>query len=72
LLVVFLEASYLEFPTERFLVTYTRETLINKWDAQGTGRGEGVLSLGWERGRELVENRDNCRRIPVGCEFYEL
>jgi hypothetical protein len=31
--VVFIVESSLEFPTEIFLVTYARETLINKWDA---------------------------------------
>jgi hypothetical protein len=31
LLVVFLAASSLEFPAERFLVTCARETPINKW-----------------------------------------
>ena len=31
LLIVFLEAVSLEFPTERFLATCARETLINEW-----------------------------------------
>jgi hypothetical protein len=31
LLIVFLAASSLEFPAERFLVTCARETLINEW-----------------------------------------
>jgi hypothetical protein len=31
--VVFLKVSSLEFPTERFLATRARETLINEWDA---------------------------------------
>jgi hypothetical protein len=31
LLIVFLATSSLEFPAERFLVTYARETLINEW-----------------------------------------
>jgi hypothetical protein len=47
LLVVFLAASSLEFPTEIFLVTYARETLINEWDDRGTEINEGVHSLGW-------------------------
>jgi hypothetical protein len=33
LLVVFLAVSSLEFPTEIFLATCARETLINEWDA---------------------------------------
>ena len=43
----FLVVSSLELPIERFLVTYSRETLINEWDARGTKRSEGVHSLGW-------------------------
>ena len=48
LLVVFLATSYLEFPTERFLVTCARETLINEWDVVGNKISEWVNSLGWE------------------------
>jgi len=32
-LIVFLTSISLEFPVERFLVSYARETLINEWDA---------------------------------------
>jgi hypothetical protein len=32
----FIEASSLEFPAERFLVTCARETLINEWDDRET------------------------------------
>jgi hypothetical protein len=39
--------SSLEFPTERFLATCARETMINEWDTRGTEIGEGVQSLGW-------------------------
>jgi hypothetical protein len=31
LLIVFLATISLEFPAERFLATYARETLINEW-----------------------------------------
>jgi hypothetical protein len=48
---VFLVASSLEFPAERFLVTCAIDTLINEWDARGTKISEGVHSLGWA-GRE--------------------
>jgi hypothetical protein len=41
-LVVFLEVSSLEFPAEGFLVTCSRETLINEWDAQGAEISEWV------------------------------
>jgi hypothetical protein len=47
LLVVFIEMSSLEFPTERFLVTCARETLINEWDARGIEISEEVYSMGW-------------------------
>jgi hypothetical protein len=47
LLVVFLATNSLDFPVEIFLVTYDRDTLIKKWDAQGTEISEGVHSLGW-------------------------
>jgi hypothetical protein len=47
LLVVFLEASSLEFLVEIFLATCSRETIINEWDGQGTKINEGVHSLGW-------------------------
>jgi hypothetical protein len=47
LLVVFLAVNSLEFPTERFMVTYAKETLINEWDARGTNIIKGVHSLGW-------------------------
>ena len=30
------------------------------------------LGLDRSRGRELVKNRDICRKILVGCEFYEF
>jgi hypothetical protein len=43
LLVVFLAASSLEFPAERFLVTCARETLINEWDAQGLRSVKGYI-----------------------------
>jgi hypothetical protein len=58
-----------EFPVERFLVTYVRETLINEWDAQWTKRSEGgtFLGLGRSRGRETNETQDSFRRIPVDC-----
>jgi hypothetical protein len=46
LLVVFLEASSLEFPADRFMDTYSRETLINKWHSQGIDINEGVHFLG--------------------------
>jgi hypothetical protein len=52
LFVVLLAVSSLEFPTEIFLVTCARETLINKWDALGTKIIEGVHSLDWEGGEE--------------------
>ena len=29
------------------MVTYARETLLNKWDAQENNISEGVHSLGW-------------------------
>jgi hypothetical protein len=38
--------SSLEFPTERFLVTYARETLINEWDARGTEISEDIPWVG--------------------------
>jgi hypothetical protein len=47
LLLFSLVVSSLEFPAERFMVTYARETLINEWDARGTKRSEGVHSFGW-------------------------
>jgi hypothetical protein len=47
LLIVFLATTSLEFPTERFLITCARETLINEWDARGTKINEKVHSLGW-------------------------
>jgi hypothetical protein len=28
------------------------------------------LGLGRSRGRDLVENQDNCRKISMGCEFF--
>jgi hypothetical protein len=43
LLVVFLITSSLEFPTERFLVTCARETLINEWDAEGLRSVKGYI-----------------------------
>jgi hypothetical protein len=46
-MVVFLAVSSLEFPVVSFLVTYVKETLINKWDTRCTESSEGVLSLGW-------------------------
>jgi hypothetical protein len=42
-LVVFLAVSSLEFPTERFLVTCARETLINEWDADGLRAVKGYI-----------------------------
>jgi hypothetical protein len=47
LLVVFLEASSLEFLADKLLVTCARETLINEWDAQGTKISEWFHSLGY-------------------------
>jgi hypothetical protein len=47
LLVVFLAAGSLEFPSEKLLATCAKETLINKWDTQGIEISEGVHSLGW-------------------------
>jgi hypothetical protein len=47
-LVVVLAVSSLEFPIEIFLDTFSRETLINEWDAQGNESSEGVHFLGWE------------------------
>jgi hypothetical protein len=44
---VFLEASSLEFLAQRFLLTCSREILINEWDVCGTEINEGVHSLGW-------------------------
>jgi hypothetical protein len=35
--------SSLDFPVERFLVTYARETLINEWDTQYTERVKGYI-----------------------------
>jgi hypothetical protein len=46
LLVVFITVSFLEFPTEIFLVNYAKEALINEWDTRGTKISEGVHSLG--------------------------
>jgi hypothetical protein len=46
LLVFFLAVSSLEFPVERFLVTYARETLINECDARWTERNEGTY-ISW-------------------------
>jgi hypothetical protein len=46
LLVVFLVAISLEFSTEIFLVTYSRETLINEWYDLGIEISEGVNSFG--------------------------
>jgi hypothetical protein len=43
----FLEAFSFDFPAERFLATYARETLINEWDARGTEISEGLHFLGW-------------------------
>jgi hypothetical protein len=41
LLVVFLEASSLEFLAKRLLVTYAKETLVNEQDTQGIDISEG-------------------------------
>jgi hypothetical protein len=35
--------SSLEFPTEIFLVTCARETLINKWDTNGLRAVKGYI-----------------------------
>jgi hypothetical protein len=64
----------LSFPTERFMVTYARETLINEWDAQGTNINEGVNSLGWVVARKRAGGKI---RIVVAeyqwvVGFYEL
>jgi hypothetical protein len=47
LLVVFLAESSPAFPADRFIVTYSRENLINECDSPGTEISEGVHSLGW-------------------------
>jgi hypothetical protein len=54
LLVIFLVAGSLEFPSEIFLATYARETLIKKWYTRGTDISEGVHSLGWQVKRKRV------------------
>jgi hypothetical protein len=59
----FLATSSLEFPNEIFMVTCSRETLINEWDAQGIDIHERVHSLGRE-GQE--EERWWKIRIVVG------
>jgi hypothetical protein len=66
-LIDFLAAISLEFPVERFLVAYARETLINKWDAQGIEIIEGVHSLGW-----TGQEEERWRKIEIVVGEYQL
>jgi hypothetical protein len=58
LLVVLLAVSSLDFPVDRFLGTYARETLVNKWDVRWTEISEGVHSLGWVGQEEDISRKN--------------
>jgi len=65
-LVVFLAVSYFEFPTERFLVSCAKETLINEWDAWGTESSEMVHSLCW-----ASQEEESWRKFRITVEEYQ-
>jgi hypothetical protein len=67
LLIVYLAAVSPEFPVERFLVVYSRETLINEWYARGTDISEGVHSLGW-----TGQGEESWWKIGIVAGKYQL
>jgi hypothetical protein len=71
-MVVFLVVSSLEFPSGEIHGYLCQRDLDNEREAQWTKSSERgtFLGLGRSRGRELVENRDNCRRMPMGCGIF--
>jgi hypothetical protein len=57
LLIVFLATSSLEFSAKRFLVTYSKETLINEW------------CIPWAR---QFKRKRACGKVDIVVEEYQL